>query len=449
MRELIGEGWSPSSAAAAILSGAVAVRVTARTATGTAGIAPAEATDPAMTAGGDASAEVAERLVVASRQLDAPALELVLDDLFSRGSFERVGDRTCSSRRSRRSAMRGRVARSALPASTWRAAPCSGAGARAGQAAGIPRSAAVPASWSGCRRALVTSSGALAFAVAARRAGLAVTYVGADLPVADWVTAARAPMRRSSAWSHRASAGRRGCRAPLRDAHPDLIIAFGGAAAPEADRRPGCPHSFPSPSQPSGRHSRSRRAGRRTRVGPRHSISAQERGGGRGMRLQDKVSIITGGASGMGRVAARMFAAEGAKVVVADVTEPAAQSVVDEVTAAGGRGDRRRRGRLEGGRREADGRRDGRRVRPGRRPLQQRRDHARGRPLGHRHLGRGLGPGDGRQRPRRIPRLQVRDPEDGRAGLGLGDQHLQLRRAASAARTRRTPTPPRRAPSWR
>src|SRR5439155_690235 len=43
-----------------------------------------------------------------------------------------------------------------------------------------------------------------------------------------------------------------------------------------------------------------------------------------------------GGASGMGRVAARMFAAEGAKVVVADVTEPAARSVVDEVTAAGG-----------------------------------------------------------------------------------------------------------------
>jgi NAD(P)-dependent dehydrogenase (short-subunit alcohol dehydrogenase family) len=57
----------------------------------------------------------------------------------------------------------------------------------------------------------------------------------------------------------------------------------------------------------------------------------------RQMRLQDKVTIITGGASGMGRVAARMFAAEGAQVVVADVTEPAAQSVVDEVTAAGGR----------------------------------------------------------------------------------------------------------------
>ncbi|HYN69112.1 MAG TPA: glucose 1-dehydrogenase [Candidatus Eisenbacteria bacterium] len=54
------------------------------------------------------------------------------------------------------------------------------------------------------------------------------------------------------------------------------------------------------------------------------------------MRLEDKVSIITGGASGMGRVAAQMFAAEGARVVVADVTEAAAQSVVDEVQAAGG-----------------------------------------------------------------------------------------------------------------
>jgi len=54
------------------------------------------------------------------------------------------------------------------------------------------------------------------------------------------------------------------------------------------------------------------------------------------MRLQDKVSIITGGASGMGRVAAQMFAAEGARVVVADVTEEAAESVVADVKAAGG-----------------------------------------------------------------------------------------------------------------
>ena len=54
------------------------------------------------------------------------------------------------------------------------------------------------------------------------------------------------------------------------------------------------------------------------------------------MRLQDKVTIITGGASGMGRVAGRMFAAEGARVVVADVSGPSAQAVVDEIKASGG-----------------------------------------------------------------------------------------------------------------
>ncbi len=54
------------------------------------------------------------------------------------------------------------------------------------------------------------------------------------------------------------------------------------------------------------------------------------------MRLQDKVTIITGGASGMGQVAARMFAAEGAKVVVADVSQSAAEAVAANIRAAGG-----------------------------------------------------------------------------------------------------------------
>ena len=35
--------------------------------------------------------------------------------------------------------------------------------------------------------------------------------------------------------------------------------------------------------------------------------------------VEDKVVIITGGASGMGRAGARLFAAEGARVVVADL----------------------------------------------------------------------------------------------------------------------------------
>jgi NAD(P)-dependent dehydrogenase (short-subunit alcohol dehydrogenase family) len=54
------------------------------------------------------------------------------------------------------------------------------------------------------------------------------------------------------------------------------------------------------------------------------------------MRLEDKVAIITGGASGMGRTAARLFAEQGARVVLADVTEEAAESAAADVRAAGG-----------------------------------------------------------------------------------------------------------------
>ncbi len=55
------------------------------------------------------------------------------------------------------------------------------------------------------------------------------------------------------------------------------------------------------------------------------------------MRLQDRVCIITGAGSGMGRVAARMFAAEGAAVVVAEFDAPAGEETVRLVTEAGGR----------------------------------------------------------------------------------------------------------------
>lgn len=52
-------------------------------------------------------------------------------------------------------------------------------------------------------------------------------------------------------------------------------------------------------------------------------------------RLAGKVAIITGTGSGMGRVAARMFAAEGARVVGCDL-DPGAAALADEVRASGG-----------------------------------------------------------------------------------------------------------------
>src|SRR5438445_3805273 len=57
---------------------------------------------------------------------------------------------------------------------------------------------------------------------------------------------------------------------------------------------------------------------------------------GRQVRLADKVCIITGAGGGMGRVASKRFAEEGAKVVVAEFSEPAGQETVRQVTEAGG-----------------------------------------------------------------------------------------------------------------
>jgi len=54
------------------------------------------------------------------------------------------------------------------------------------------------------------------------------------------------------------------------------------------------------------------------------------------MRLEDKVALITGAASGMGASMARIFAREGAKVVVADVLEEDGRQVVADITQANG-----------------------------------------------------------------------------------------------------------------
>jgi meso-butanediol dehydrogenase/(S,S)-butanediol dehydrogenase/diacetyl reductase len=55
------------------------------------------------------------------------------------------------------------------------------------------------------------------------------------------------------------------------------------------------------------------------------------------MRLEEKVAIITGAGSGIGEVTARLFASEGAAVMIADIDTAAAQAIASSINAENGR----------------------------------------------------------------------------------------------------------------
>ncbi len=57
-----------------------------------------------------------------------------------------------------------------------------------------------------------------------------------------------------------------------------------------------------------------------------------------GVRLAGRVAVVTGGGSGIGRASAVRFAAEGAVVTVADLDEAGGRQTVEQIQAAGGRG---------------------------------------------------------------------------------------------------------------
>ncbi len=55
------------------------------------------------------------------------------------------------------------------------------------------------------------------------------------------------------------------------------------------------------------------------------------------MEIRDKVAVITGGASGIGRATAMRLAAEGARIVIADLDEAMGKETVRAIESAGGR----------------------------------------------------------------------------------------------------------------
>ena len=53
------------------------------------------------------------------------------------------------------------------------------------------------------------------------------------------------------------------------------------------------------------------------------------------MRMKDKVAIVTGAASGIGKEIALTYAREGAKVAIADLNKAAAEATASELSAQG------------------------------------------------------------------------------------------------------------------
>jgi len=220
MRTLVDSGWTPSAAATAILSGEAPVAV----------LSPEpDAVAPTAAAPNDM---LGATFVEAAVRLDAEAVEASLDRMFAAGTFETVVDELL------------------LPAlvslgEAWASGRLSVAGehaashavlrrlAAAFQAAGrapSPTGAVLVGLPPGSRHEL----GALAFAVAARRAGLPVVYVGADLPVSEWVVAVERAEAIAAVIASPTPADV-DAAIDVADAiaavRPLLVIAFGGRAA--------------------------------------------------------------------------------------------------------------------------------------------------------------------------------------------------------------------------
>ena len=54
------------------------------------------------------------------------------------------------------------------------------------------------------------------------------------------------------------------------------------------------------------------------------------------MKLHRKTALVTGGAKGIGQAVARLFAEEGANVVIADFDDPAGEQTAQEIRSRGG-----------------------------------------------------------------------------------------------------------------
>jgi DNA-binding transcriptional MerR regulator/methylmalonyl-CoA mutase cobalamin-binding subunit len=226
MRRLVEDGWTPSMAAAHLRDeGDEVVRAILQPAGGT-------TPDEATATGSDPAPTLTQAFVDAASTMNEARLEAVLDEMFARGSFEQVaqalvmpavaalgdawadGRATVAAEHSAASAVARRLGAAFL-------------------AAGRP-SVEERVVLVGLPPASHHELGALAFATALRRTGTAVRYLGADLPVPDWIEAAtktRAQAAVIGVVTPRDAASAARVAGELHIAHPRLLLAFGGRAA--------------------------------------------------------------------------------------------------------------------------------------------------------------------------------------------------------------------------
>ena len=227
MRQLVDGGWAPSTAAVRVREmddEAVAALLAE---------SDAETYDPTRLPAGSSEAGEALRtaFVEAAGALDEPAVERILDEMFARGSFEQVTSELVMPALVDlgRGWADGRVDVAGEHAAAGAVQRRLGS---AFMAAGVPRDDEVVLVGMppGGRHDL----GALAFATTLRRAGMPVRYLGADLPVADWVEAVRLTGATAAVIG---VVVRNDVRAALevgralRRTYPELLIAFGGRRA--------------------------------------------------------------------------------------------------------------------------------------------------------------------------------------------------------------------------
>ncbi len=167
-------------------------------------------------------------------------MEVALDEMFSRGSFEHIADRYLTPALHAVGAAwaGGRADIAVEHAASSAIRHRLGAAYQAAGRAAAGRRPILVGLPPGARHEL----GALMFSIAARRSGLPVLYLGADLPAQDWADAAGQTGAIAAVVGVVAATDVRPATRvaeALSTAHPDVRLAFGGPASARMPMRDG------------------------------------------------------------------------------------------------------------------------------------------------------------------------------------------------------------------